>query len=373
MGTPIQPSSSTPYTNQDVLDYLFRISGYGSRTSAASSSLLGFNHRGVGAPQPTNTDVNGMVFFTRPNLNLTYNNLQADRRMMPLAAQDAASYLRTIRNQLDPENELNIQGAFSDPNNPFITMLTNNCISATGWPDPYAGTYTTKEGKFKEVQSMMDGAPKDYSAYQVTTTFRNLQGDPISLLIYYWIIYGLHVTVGSMMPWPFSMIRNEIDYNTRIYYFVMDRSRRYIQKSYNCGAAFPVGTPLGQAGNFDASVPFNLANATLPIQWQCDGVEINDPIAFEDFNRTVQQFNASMADGTRTTAYTQLKTNQQLMAGNANVPCYPWIDLDTNELQWWVRPADFNAITTNPMDSGVPPVSNTQTYTPTGPQSGLQV
>jgi hypothetical protein len=340
-------ATTTTSSNQDIIDYLFRLSGYGSKSESAANALLGINHRGIGVPQPTNSDVNGLVFFTRPNLNLTYDNLQADRRMMPLAAQDTTSYQRAIRNLLDPNNSTNIPSLLVDPLQAFITPLNNNIVSLSGWPDPFMGTFDTKEGKYKEVLSMADGVAKDYSAYQLSTSFRNIAGDPISLLLYYWYVYMGRVNDGTMMPYPDSMIANEIDYNTRIYYFVLDRSRRFIQKSYNCGAAIMAGLPLGGAGNFDASVPFNLANAVLGTQWHCNGCEINDPISFEDFNRTVQTFNPAMADATRTTTYTQLKSNTDLLLGNYYG--YPWIDLNTQELQWWVNSGDYNAITTNPI------------------------
>lgn len=343
---------ATANSYQQIIDYLFRISGYGSKSESSANALLGINHRGVGVPQPTNTDVNGIAFFTRPNLNLTYDNLQVDRRLMPLASNDPASYQRTIRAQLDPNNESNVPSAFSDPNSPFIHMLTNNLLSLSGWPDPFAGTYDTKEGKFREVMSLIDGAPRDYSAYPLSTTFRNLQGDPISLLIYYWLLYALNVSVGAMMPYPNSMIQHETDYNTRIYYFVLDRSRRFIQKSFNCGAAVPVGVPLGQAGNFEANVPYNLANATLTIQWHCNGVEINDPIALEDFNRTVQIQNPSMADDVRSQNYVKLQNPTELMLGNYYG--YPWINLDTNELEWWVPPDQYTQVTANPIQAGAP-------------------
>ncbi|HWT40598.1 MAG TPA: hypothetical protein VN081_05035 [Dongiaceae bacterium] len=344
-------------TNQDIIDYLFRLAGYGSKSQSAANALLGINHRGVGVPQPTNTDVNGIVFFTKPCLNLTYDNLQADRRMMPLAAQDSTSYQRYIRNSLDPDNQPNLPSTLCDPDSAFISTLSNNILSLSGWPDPYMGTYDTKEGKYKEVVSLADGVAKDYSAFPLQTTFRNIAGDPISLLIYYWLIYMGRVTDGTMVPYPDSMIRNEIDYTTRIYYFVLDRSRKFIQKAFNCGAAFPVGVPLGQAGNFDSTTPFNLANATLSIQWHCNGVEINDPISFEDFNRTVQNHNPTMGDDTRADNFTQLKSTDELMLGNYFG--YPWIDLETQELQWWSKNEDYNYFTANPMTvSGVPALSS---------------
>lgn len=334
---------------RQIIDYLSRLHGLGTLSEVAANSTLGINHRGYGNPQPTNTDNHGLTFFTRPNLNLTYDNLQADRRMMPLASQDPTTYQRAIRNWLDPDNASKVPSTLVDPLMPFITVLTNNLQSISGWPDPFASTFSTKEGNYKEVLSMMDGPSKHYGSYQLTATFRNIGGDPISLLIYYWLIYGLRVTDGSMVPHPYSMTHNEIDYNTRIYRFVLDPSRRFIQKVLNCGAAFPVGVPLGAAGNFDSDQPYNLANAMLSIQFECNGCEINDPIAFEDFNRLMVMFNPYMQDGIRQQSYIQLKPNELLLF---NYYGYPWVDITTQELQWWVDPVDYATIGANPMITG---------------------
>lgn len=334
---------------QKVIDYLSRLSGLGTLSEVASNSTLGINHRGVGNPQPTNTDNYGLTFFTRPNLNLTYDNLQADRRMMPLASQDPTSYQSAIRNWLDPDNSSKVPSTLVDPLMPFITILTNNLHSISGFPDPYVDTFDTKEGNYKEVLSMMDGPPRHFGAYPVTATFRNIGGDPISLLFYHWLIYGARVTDGSMVPYPEAMISNEIDYNTRIYRFVLDPSRRFIQKVINCGAAFPQGVPLGAAGNFDIDQPYNLANASLSIQFQCNGCEINDPIAFEDFNRLMQMFNPSMADGIRQQAYVKLQPQELMLF---NYYGYPWVDVRTQELQWWVDPLEYSTVSTNPLIVG---------------------
>ena len=65
--------SNKPGIYGDEMKWLSRLSGYGALSEAASNTIIGINHRGVGNPTPYNTDNHGLTFFTRSIAMLSYD------------------------------------------------------------------------------------------------------------------------------------------------------------------------------------------------------------------------------------------------------------------------------------------------------------
>lgn len=326
----------------EQLDYVSRNSGLGSLSESMVNALVGINHRGVGNPIPFNQDNQGLTFFTRPRLNLSYDNLQADRRLSILGAATNSKlnhYPGAIRQWLDPEvaKTLALGGngtRLIDADCAFIPMLTNNLISLSGWPDPIAEYYNAEEGLSKETWAMVDGVDTIYSGFDLNASFRNIAGDPISLMFQVWIIYMSMVYQGKMLPYPDSEMLREIDYQTRIYRLILDPSRNYVQKIAACGAAFPTSSALGQAFDYSADSPFEQSRGSqISIPFRCVGAMYQDPILIREFNDVVEIFNPMMRDDNRARWMVQIPKDN-LLANNYQG--YPHIDILTNELQWWV-------------------------------------
>lgn len=325
--------------NKKQIDIVSRKTGLGSLTSALSNTLLGINHRGAGNPVPINTDTNGLTFFTRPRLNLSYDNAAMSRLMLPILTENKMTIQRFVRTTLDPVNALKgIDTPLVDNSSAFIPLLTNNLLSLSGWPDMTVDTYTAREGIYKESFSLVDGVSRNFSTFDLTANFRNLSGDPITLLFMVWIHYAACVYEGLMVPWPDSIIENEVDYNTRIYRLVLDPSKTYVQKIAACGAAFPLATPLGAAFNFSSDEPFNRDNDQVSIPFRCMGVDYQDPVLVQEFNLTTVLFNRNMADGKRENFYTKLKHHERNFF---NYKGYPRINPEDYELEWWISNEEY--------------------------------
>lgn len=330
----------------EQIDYISRGSGLGSLTESMVNQMAGFNHRGVGNPVPYNQDNQGMTFFTRPRLNLSYNNLSVDRRLSILGAREGTSfnhYPGAIRQWLDPEVGRVLSGSHQttlhDPYQAFIPLLSNNLISLSGWPDPIAEYYNSDEGVAKETWAMVDGVDTIYSGFDLQATFRNVAGDPISLMIYVWIIYMSLVYQGRMLPYPDSEMLREIDYQTRIYRLILDPTRTYIQKIAACGAAFPTSPALGQAFDFSSDSPFEQSRASqISVPFRCVGAMYQDPILMREFNDVVCMFNEKMLPSRRQREMVRIPREMQTLF---NYDGYPYIDINTNELQWWTTKSDF--------------------------------
>lgn len=337
-----------------ALDFISKLSGIGNLSKAQMDNINGINVNKTGTPAPKNKDSVGYTFFTRPDLNLSYDNLGADRVLSPLLDSNPASMARAIRCMLDwqsgKDNSFTVLSDIYDTDQPFLPILTNNLISITGWPDITVETFTSKEGVYKESFSMVDGTSSIFNTFDLTANFRNIQGDPITLLFTAWIHYASKVYEGKLVPYPMSIVNNSIDYMTRIYRIVTDETNTYVQKIAACGAAFPLASPLGAAFNYNDEEEFNFDNDQISIPFRAIGVDYMDPITIKEFNKYVVKMKPSMSDNSR-------KATMMKISKNLNYESYgkigatltrllshkltPRIDNTTMELEWWCDYDDY--------------------------------
>ena len=356
--------SDTATTMSDATNNLFETSPLGSITSAIGNSIYGINHRQTPGAIQINKDFYGLTFFTRPQLNLSTGNLQTIRQFAPLLSTSPNSLQRIIRSLLDPrlakDPDSPVTCALVDDRQAFIPMLTNHLLSISGWPDVTAPTMTSQEGVYKEVFSMVDGITANYSTYNIQANFRNIPGDPITLLFLIWCHYAANVYEGTMVPYPDKIIQNEIDYNTRIYRLVLDGSKTYVKKIGACGAAFPTSSPIGAAFNFEHDRPINSSNDQISINFTAMGAMYQDDILISEFNATGEYFNGTLSsvsdienkiaainpncfndEGYRKAIkaaskgqyYTKVSSDELAIFNNKG---YPHINMNTYELGWFV-------------------------------------
>jgi len=331
-------------TIEDVLRY----SPMGSLSSAIGSVFHGINHRQTPLPVPINKDNYGLVLFTRPQLNLSTDNVRAERFLGPLLTNQPSSIQRIVRMYLDPRlgaQNSSISCPFVDNLNAFMPLLTNHCVSCTGWQDILLDTYTSQPGAYREVYSQTDGVFKNYTAYDISATFRNMAGSPIMLLMMIWTFYQAAVFEGKMVPYPDFLVKNEVDYNTRIYRLVLDHTKTYVQKIACTGASYPINVPIGNDFNFEIEKPINEANKEMTFQFKSMGARYNDDIIVHDFNRVVGIFNPSMRlsnyrDG-RFGGMVKIPLDELTRFNNTG---YPHIHPDSKELEWYVPIAQYNNV-----------------------------
>jgi len=354
------PPNTTNGTN--LLDAISQANGLGTQSSSYAELLSGFNHRSVGIPLPTHAEGSGITFFTRPNMNLSYDNLAIDRILTPLLTENKYTLQRAIRAMLDPVGAgLNlftmigrdITTPLFDSKCAFMPILSTTTLSLSGWPDIALDTYTSHEGVLRENWSYMDGNSKTYTSTDLNATFRNVGGDPITLLLMVWATYMDHIHRGTMVPYFQSIMTNRVDYHTRIFRFTLDPTRTRIQKWASAIGCFPIGVPIGAAMNYTSDNTYTQENAdAVSTTFRAQLVEYLDPIIFNEFNETVIMFNAEMHDAVRNQYYTKVPYQYLQLFNNKG---YPRINVLTNELEWWVdhqeyadRVANYGALTLSP-------------------------
>ena len=327
-------------------------------TNNITNNVYGINHRQTPLAIPMNKDHYGYTFFTRPQLNLSSQNIALARIMHKLLTTESKSWQRYIRATLDPRLQRANASAgkceLVDENMAFIPLLTNNLVSISGWKDINLNQFTSKAGQYKEEFSMVDSVSMDYSAYEITATFRNLRGDTITSMFFYWCHYMSLVFEGVLSPYPDFIFNNELDYCTRIYRIVLDPTKRKVQRIAACGAAFPTAVPIGSVFDFSNDKPYNDANAQIAVPFRCVGFICDDDILIRSFNETVGLFNQNLDVNNPRGA---LEATSPTSKGMVKVPAdmlqyfnnrgYPYIDPITYEMCWYVDSSLYNSVKNN--------------------------
>lgn len=368
-------SEGTTVINSSI-DQLLENLPVGSMTKAIGNNLYGVNFRQVGNVVPKSKDTFGFTFFTRPQLNLSRPNITNYRGFYNLLTSNELSYQRFTRMMLDPRlghNRTDITCPFVNNRNPFISILTNNIVSVSGWPDLTVPTYTSETGLYGQEHSFVDGVTNHFESFDLDITFKNTRGNPLVYLFYIWIKYETLVFEGVLNPYIDMVTENEIDYNTRIYRIVLDQQKRYVRYIAATGASFPINVPTGNLFDYNTDTPYNTANSEINIRFRSLGFTAFEDILKLEFNKTTAIFNPDIAkivkydledktDITRTrddgsvvyripgTKYVKLPHYLSMSADssafnnsffNVNHRALPYINLNTNELEWWVDETIF--------------------------------
>ncbi len=324
---------------RDNINKINRGSGFSDTYGSIGDIFRGIDHRNAGSSYQKNNDHQGLTLFTRPMFNLTYNNVLADRQLHPLLAEDTRHMYRAIRVMLDPQiSKRNVESDIFDNRQAFITLLSGTLLNISGFPVLTINSYTSPEGVRKESYSIVDDVAEINSAFDMTATFANIQGDPITTLFQTWSHYMGNVYSGDMVPYPDFIVENEIDYQTRIWRLVLDSSKRYVKKIGCANACFPLASPLGAAFNYTNDRPYSDGNDQISIPFRCVGAEYNDPLLFDEFNLTVQYFNPEMRDGNRDIMMHRLSDTE---VNAFNYRGYPRIDPKSLRLEWWINKSEY--------------------------------
>jgi hypothetical protein len=359
------------------IDQIMESLPIGSVTSAIGRNMYGINFRQTGNPVPRPKDQFGFTMFTRPQLNMSTLNLSNYRGFYNLLTNNKLSYQRFTRLILDPRLGYNdgLKSPFVDNTNPFISILTNNITSVSGWPDLSVPVHTSESGLYGEEHSFVDGVTNHFESYDLDISFKNTKGNPLLYLFYIWIKYESLVFEGVLNPYLDMITENEIDYNTRIYRIILDQQKRYVTYIGATGASFPINVPTGNLFDYSVDAPYNTKNSEINIRFRSLGFIAFDDLLKLKFNETVAMFNPQMGkilkhdmtdgdsankareDGmvsyrvpgsnyVKLPHYLSMSIDTDIFNGSfygVNHSAVPYINLFTSELEWWVDSSKFKA------------------------------
>jgi len=339
-------------TNNDVLSAAFRSGGFGGYGNSMFSVLKGINHRGSGDVVSPNLE-RCFVFFTRPELNFTDDNISGVRRLRHLLNNNPYSISNYVKSTLMPhvitstvrglEPSLS-RSPFVEERSPFIPLKTNCLKSISGWPDELMNISDMAEGMRQQVTGIVDDTPNNYSQFDLTCSFINVRSSPLFVMLSAIRQYSTTASVGGLSPFPKVKAARYLDYTQRIYVLVMDESGINIRNAACTGAAIMKGLPTGAKFNHVNDGPLNPVDDTIDVPYHCYGVRYDDPIILENFNRIVRDYNPDffndLVDGMR--GDYKLVPHEELDV--FNFEAIPYLNTDTMQLEWYCREDRYNEI-----------------------------
>lgn len=339
---------------REIISEGSRRAGFGSIESIVQNTLYGLNHRQIGPSDlPIVKDGIGYSFFTKPLMNLAKDNVSASRTMAYLGNDDPESIGCAIKAMLSakPDKGLpwypiddrtsNIRSKYIDDKQAFIPMLSRCLVSITGFPDKTLDTYTTAEGLGKSSIAMADSRPDNYGVYNLTATFRNIEGDMLTSFFNAWFEYMARVSSGSLIPYLDMMIDFEKDYEMRVYRIIPDASGEYCTKIAAPAAMFIDAVDIGAAFNMAVDKPFIDANDEISIPFKAQQIHYNDPILIREFNTLVSDFNSSMHDDVRQNEMVLVRGVEKDIC---NSYLFMHINEDTKKISWWTPKAKYDIL-----------------------------
>jgi hypothetical protein len=189
-----------------------------------------------------------------------------------------------------------IESPWIDPENPFITILTNNLTDASGFPSQEIQTATNEGGFFSEDQTIAKGSDNNKKSFDVSLSFTDPEGGPIMALFQLWMTYMALLTTGEVVAYADDIDQQRLCYTSSIYRFTVDNSRKIIKKMAKCTGCFPRQRNGGACFDVSMSSRFVEAARKFNISFVCNAYDENDPIIAMEFNTLMKRY-ADWIDG----------------------------------------------------------------------------
>lgn len=279
------------------IDKILNQGGKSSFNRVLTDLVWGFNHRNVGLVGLENDDTQGLYLLTRPELNLSYDNLKNVPEFDFLYKGGPYSMGAVIRAYLDPISSQPGGEAYTplvDHRNPFIPMLSNLILDFSGTSDISVPLWTSDTGKFDEQYFIPTGISGVYNIWESNATFRNVKGDPVTALFFVWATYINRVAEHSMVPWHRNLVEDELDSTTRVYRVVADITGNKYTKISCSIASIPTASTVGSSFDMNSSVVYSEANKTVSVPFTNAGAWYFNQNIVDAIDKLTVRFNPDM-------------------------------------------------------------------------------
>ena len=323
--------------------------GRGNRACSIHNILKNKNWLGGPAQTPVLNDGAGLVFITKPDMNLTLQNIAAIRELSPLTTNNRYALGSAMRDMLDSRTAwMETHTELNDPEYPFLGILDNTCTSLDGWPDYVMDEFVSEPGKGGSTYAHAKGRIKKAQKFDLSMVHRNLPGDAIN---YFYTVNSLYqelVHRWKLSPHSINVRYNRLDYTMRIYRFALDSTGTRLNQFTMCGYGFPKAGSQGAVMSYSTDEGINTGYDTVSASWSCVGMFHNDPIVVHCFNATVVRFNPTMADSLRERFYVRVghETNVASFIDIKKFQYfgYPRINPKSLEFEVWVDKGLYKSI-----------------------------
>jgi hypothetical protein len=330
----------------------------GNVNSLIHNAVRGKNWLGGITKLPEVRDDGGLIFLTKPDFNLAASNVGGYRHFSPLLNTNQYSIGALLRDSLDPRSVHQSgrpNSALNDPLNPFLSIIDNSIITASGWPDFVINEYVSNPGKRGSSYGVYSGTIQDALKFELSLNNQNFPGNLVTHLISNWIRLGA-ATHKNIYPHEINVWKDQLSYSSRFYRFVFNETGSRLSQFTMCGYSYPRGDSTGAVMDYDANQARNQGYDEVSSSWSCFGVYHNDPIVIDEFNRTVSNFNVLMQDGLREEYMALIggsSHSSRAVSGMFNGYGYPRIHPRTLEFEIWVPKNQFALLSNNSITSDI--------------------
>lgn len=352
-------------SNNQRIDYYNKASqsnnspGY---QNALVNSFRGFNPFNPGpAMMEISDNIIGLMFITRPELNLDDYNIYRSEKLISLAgagSNDIGGYIRGVLDRYWADKNLGNGGnPLLDNNQPFISCLNEYLKTSTGFSDLSLRINTSEPGLRQQIYQYVSSKIEENGQFTIQQTYYNPRPLIIQSLFQVWLTYISEVKSGDnqLMPRYDYLIGNRCDYDCRIYHLIMNRDTEYLESIFSALRCIPSTYPAGAIADIDRTQNTlrGPGQDDFSIQFSVEGMRFDEISLINAFNEHTYYYNPDLLLTVEGKANTYRKLNiSEYMAYRYMM--YPLLLPDTQEtivnpttgkknvkqgikLTWWVR------------------------------------
>ena len=337
---------------KELFDAAMLDSGTPGYTAPLINSLRGFRLLGRGpAMMPLSDNTIGLAFVTRPQLNLTDDNVSRSEKLCSLMGVSQYSIGAYIRGMLDERWAAANQPIMLNNQIPFITCLTEYLKTSTGFGDLQIQTQSSEPGIRDQVYQRVSSKLEENGIFTMAQTYYNPKPSVIPALFQVWEDYISEVTSGdrNLSPRDFYLFGNRIDYDCRIYHLIMNKDAEFLEHIFATVQSIPTTYPAGSMANIDNTQNSLRAEGQddFSVQFSSAGMRFNELGLIQSFNEHSYLYNPALRPENRNTYYRILSTKEYQAYNYGAVPLLLPVQGDKRndsgpgrygiKLSWWVQ------------------------------------
>ena len=294
-------------------------------TSPLMNSLRGLRILGKGpAMMPMADNTIGLSLVTRPQLNLTDDNISRSEKLVSLYGAGQYSIAAYIRGMLDERWAAANNPLFLNNKIPFITCLTEYLKTSTGFGDLQIRIDTSEPGIRDQVYQRVSSKLEENGSFTIQQSYYNPKPSVIQGLFQIWEDYISEVVSGDRQVGPRDeyLMGNRIDYDCRIYHLIMNKDSEFLEHIFATVQSIPVTYPAGSIATIDNSGT-NLRGEgqdDFTVQFSSVGQRQDEWGLIQAFNEHSFLYNPRIRPDTRNQYYRELSSKEYV---TYNYGAYP--------------------------------------------------
>lgn len=284
---------------KSVFDSALRDHNSPSYQRSLIDSFRGFRAYPNGpAMMPISDNVIGLMFLTRPELNLSDENVYRSPNLYNLIGAGPDNIQGYIRGVLDRKWGDLYQHPMLENKLPFISSLNEYLKVSTGFSDLRLDISTGEPGIRQQVYQSVTSKIEENGQYSMSQTYANPKMGIISGLFQTWLHYISEVVSGDhqVYPYPNYLFANRRDFDCRIYHLIMNKDTEYLESIYATVESIPQTFPAGAMANIDrtGTTARGEGQDDFTVQYSSVGMRFDELTLINAFNQHVYNYNKNL-------------------------------------------------------------------------------